>query len=72
MQHSLSDESTCAASVLGSWFDLPDVIPCAEIVQVFKDKSKCLKGKEKVADGVTLFIKLRLSVCLSEAFKLRF
>lgn len=47
MRHSLSDESTRAASVLGSWCEIPELIPRTEIVQVFKDKSKRSgKGKE--------------------------
>lgn len=45
MRHSLSDESTRAASVLGSWCQLPGAIPRDEIVQLFKDKSKRSKGK---------------------------
>jgi hypothetical protein len=40
MHHSLSDESTRAASVLGAWCDLPGAVPCDEIMAVFKEKSK--------------------------------
>jgi hypothetical protein len=40
MRHSLSDESTRAASVLGAWCDLPGAVPRDEIVAVFKDKGK--------------------------------
>jgi len=40
MRHSLSDESTRAASVLGAWCDLPGAVPHDDIVAVFKEKSK--------------------------------
>jgi hypothetical protein len=40
MQHSLSDESMQAATVLGSWCSLPGAIPCDEIITVFKEKNK--------------------------------
>jgi len=40
MRHKLSDESTCAASVLGAWCDLPGAVPQDEIIATFKDKSK--------------------------------
>ncbi|KAF8581325.1 hypothetical protein K439DRAFT_1299256, partial [Ramaria rubella] len=35
MQHSLSDQSTCAASVLASWASVKGMIPQAEIIQMF-------------------------------------
>ncbi|KAF8224544.1 hypothetical protein L208DRAFT_1057755, partial [Tricholoma matsutake] len=36
MQHSLSDESTCASTLLGSWVpSFPDLIPCNDIVTLF-------------------------------------
>ena len=47
MRHSLSDESTRAAAVIGSWCDFPGAIPRDEVVETFKDKSKRSKGKEK-------------------------
>jgi hypothetical protein len=40
MCHSLSDESTRAATVLGSWCDFPGVIPQDDIMEIFKDKGK--------------------------------
>jgi hypothetical protein len=40
MCHSLSDESTRAASVLGAWCDLPGAVPRDEVMAVFKDKDK--------------------------------
>jgi hypothetical protein len=40
MRHSLSDESTCAASVLGAWCDLPGAVPQDEIMAIFKEKGK--------------------------------
>jgi hypothetical protein len=52
MQHSLSDESTRAASVLGSWCDFPGIIPRDEIVDIFKNKSKQSKGKERVSGNI--------------------
>lgn len=50
MRHSLSDESTRAATVLSSWHDIPDLIPYNEIVNVFKDKAKRAKGKGKAIE----------------------
>ena len=60
MRHSLSDESTRAATVLGSWCTFPDLVPCGEIVSIFKDKSSCSgskaaakgKGKDKEATSM--------------------
>ena len=51
-RHSLSDESIRASSVLGSWFSLDGAIPCNEITQVFKDKHKRPKKKQKVDESV--------------------
>jgi len=45
LRHSLSDKSTQAATVLGSWSSLEGVIPKARIVQLFKDTSKWPKKK---------------------------
>jgi hypothetical protein len=47
MRHSLSDESTRAAAVIGSWCDFPGAIPREEIMEAFKDKSKRGKGKDR-------------------------
>lgn len=44
MQHSLSDESTRAATVLSSWCNFPIAIPRDEIISVFRDKSRRPKG----------------------------
>lgn len=44
MRHSLSDESTRAATVLSSWCDFPIAIPRDEIISVFRDKSRRPKG----------------------------
>ena len=49
MRHSLSNESTQAASVLGSWCDLPGAVPCEEIMTVFKDKGKRPKNNNVTA-----------------------
>jgi hypothetical protein len=51
MRHSLSDESTRAVAVLGSWCTFPGSVPHEEIMGVFKEKSKCDKGKEMVSEG---------------------
>ena len=48
LQHSLSDELTHAATVLGSWGSLDGAIPRDEIVQGFKDKNKQKKKKQKI------------------------
>lgn len=51
MRHALSDESTRAATVLGSWAaSFSDLIPHADIVTLFKDKSK-RSGKGKSKEG---------------------
>ena len=52
MWHSLSEESTHTSTVLGSWVaSFPELVPCDDIVMLFKDKSKRMgKGKAKPAD----------------------
>ena len=44
MHHSLSDESTRAATVLSSWCNFPPLIPRGDIIANFRDKSKRPKG----------------------------
>jgi hypothetical protein len=44
MRHSLSDQSTRAATVLGAWCTLPGAIPQEEILTIFRDKGKRPKG----------------------------
>jgi hypothetical protein len=44
MRHSLSDESTRAATVLSSWCHFPPAIPHNDIIANFRDKSKRPKG----------------------------
>ena len=52
MRHSLSDESTRAATVLSSWCNFPSAIPREQIISIFCDKSERPKGKGKeVADA---------------------
>jgi hypothetical protein len=51
MQHSLSDESTRAATVLGSWCTFPGAVPHEEIMSAFKEKGRRDKVKEVVLDG---------------------
>ena len=48
MRHSLSDESTRAASILGAWCDLPGAVPQNEIITVFHEKGKRPKGNNIV------------------------
>jgi hypothetical protein len=50
MRHSLSDESTRAATVLGSWCDFPGVIPRDDIMEIFKDKGRRGKGKDETGE----------------------
>jgi hypothetical protein len=38
--------------VLGSWCDFPGIIPRDEIVDIFKNKSKRSKGKERVSGNI--------------------
>jgi hypothetical protein len=49
MRHSLSGESTRAASVFGSWCDLPGAVPHDEIMAAFKDKGKWPKNNNAMA-----------------------
>lgn len=51
MRHSLSDESTRAATVLGSWCDFPGAIPRDDVIATFCDKNKRPKGKGKEVTG---------------------
>jgi hypothetical protein len=46
LRHRLSDESTCALTVLHAWSEIPGLIPESEIIQVFKDKCRRLNTKE--------------------------
>ena len=39
-QHNLLDKSTHAVTVLGSWANIEGLIPEADIVKMFRDKSK--------------------------------
>ena len=54
LRHSLSDESTQAATVLHAWSEIPGLIPEANIIQVFKDKCWCLNGIEQDEDHITV------------------
>jgi hypothetical protein len=46
MHHHLSDASVRAATVLGSWASLPELVPRNELIELFKNKCRRLKGKE--------------------------
>jgi len=50
LRHSLSDESARASCVLGSWTTLPGAIPRSHIIQVFKDKSRRVRKKQRIAE----------------------
>jgi hypothetical protein len=56
MRHSLSDESTRAASVLGAWCNLPGAIPHDEIMDACKDKSKQPKNNNILSDNTDVVI----------------
>ncbi len=48
-RHALSDESTRAATVLGSlgsWASIPGAIPEPKILKVFREKNKSLQPTE--------------------------
>ncbi|KAF8578272.1 hypothetical protein K439DRAFT_1362512, partial [Ramaria rubella] len=47
MQHSLSDQSTCATSVLASWASIKGMVPEAEIIQTFQNKKNRDKNGNK-------------------------
>jgi hypothetical protein len=47
MRHFLLDESTHAASVLGSWCELSGAVVHGEIETAFKEKGKRPKSKQK-------------------------
>jgi hypothetical protein len=48
LRHSLSDSSTCGATVLGAWHQVPDLVPYEFIVSKFVDKSKRAKKKARL------------------------
>ena len=50
LRHALSDDSTRVSTVLHTWSEIPGLIPEADIIQLFKDKSRHLKGKGKQKD----------------------
>ena len=47
LRHALSDESTRASTVLHAWSEIPGLILEADIIEVFKEKGRRLKGKDK-------------------------
>jgi hypothetical protein len=51
MRHSLSDETTRAASVLGAWCDLPGAVPHDEVIAIFRDKAKRPKDNNITVTG---------------------
>jgi hypothetical protein len=55
MRHSLSDKSVRAATVLGSWQDIPGIVHREELAATMNDKHKRPKGKGGPTDSqVTL------------------
>ena len=47
LRHALSDDSTRASTILHAWSQIPGLIPEADIIELFKDKCRRLKGKGK-------------------------
>ena len=45
--HTLSDDSTQASTIPHAWSQIPGLIPEADIIEIFKNKGRCLKGKDK-------------------------
>jgi hypothetical protein len=41
------DDSTQASTILHAWSEIPSLIPEANIIEVFKDKGRRLKGVNK-------------------------
>jgi hypothetical protein len=54
MRHSLSNQSSRTATVLGAWCSLPSAIPRDEIMAVFRDKNKRPKGNNCASSATTL------------------
>lgn len=54
MRHSLSDESTRAATVLSSWLSVPGLVPEMEISQVFRDKAKRKKADNDISTTIDI------------------
>ncbi|EIW52247.1 uncharacterized protein TRAVEDRAFT_136039, partial [Trametes versicolor FP-101664 SS1] len=44
LRHSLSDESVRTGTVLGSWSDIPELVPEAEVVSLLTEKSRKTGG----------------------------
>ena len=42
----LTEDSTCASTVVSSWSEFPKLIPASKIIQIFQDKHKRV-GKQK-------------------------
>jgi hypothetical protein len=51
LQNRLSDESTCASTVLHAWNEILGLIPESEILQVFKDKCHRLQSEKGLGKG---------------------
>lgn len=49
LRHSLSDASTRAATVVGSWMSLQGAIPNEKILRILKDKSS--RKRKRAATG---------------------
>ena len=57
MWHSLSDQSVRAATVLGSWSHISQLIPHDEFITVFKEKSRRSRGeKDGIADAEVISV----------------
>ena len=54
LRHNLSDESTCAATVLHSWSLVQGLIPESEIIQIFREKSKRSKAVGNTSESIVV------------------
>ena len=48
LRHSLGDETTRSASVLGAWAEVPDLIPFSDLVNFFDEKKSRIKKKPRL------------------------
>ena len=56
MWHSLLDQSSRVATVLGAWCSLPSAIPQDKIMVVFRVKNKQPKGNNSILSVTTLLL----------------
>lgn len=51
LRHSLNDESVRSGTVLGSWSNVPDLVPEADMVQLLTDKRGKAVGTQAAKQG---------------------